>query len=241
MDLQPLGASGVFGEMILVRWSFAKECGVPPEVVCKFPQKELKTKALAAAMGLYSQELNYYRFLQPTAAVRVPRMIFGEIHYRSRDYIMFIEKITGTRDFQRDAEAITADDCIKVMRTIGKFHAPYVGRSGAAELAWVARFDNPDCPEATWFKGEKSSEAFTMKLLFTRKNWDKGLALFRTDPTCLSVDGMEPAVAVFDTLTPRFDELVANVVPLCLAIVDPRLGWRGLRHGDTRIDNVSSC
>ena len=80
-----------------------------------------------------------------------------------------------------------------------------------------------------------------MKLLFTRKNWDKGLALFRTDPTCLSVDGMEPVVAVFDTLTPRFDELVANVIPLCLAIVDPRLGWRGLRHGDTRIDNVSSC
>ena len=52
---------------------------------------------------------------------------------------------------------------------------------------------------------------------------------------------MEPVVALFDTLTPRVDELLANVIPLCLAIVDPRLGWRGLRHGDARIDNVSSC
>ena len=59
LELKPLGATGVFGEMIVCSWTFAKETDLPAEVVCKFPQKEKFTRLLAAVGGMYELELHY--------------------------------------------------------------------------------------------------------------------------------------------------------------------------------------
>ena len=79
---------------------------------------------------------------------------------------MFIEKIEGTRNFRQDT--ITAEDCEKMMRTVGQFQvwssmkmmtlqcktmilplkimnfdvqfqSPWVHKSNAPEIAWVPR------------------------------------------------------------------------------------------------------
>ena len=71
MDLQPLGASGVFGEMILVRWSFAKECGVP---VINGSDEALPT-AEAASEASHQRQATKLSSLEPEPDAEQPEAV----------------------------------------------------------------------------------------------------------------------------------------------------------------------
>jgi tRNA A-37 threonylcarbamoyl transferase component Bud32 len=241
LDVQPLGATGVFGEMILCTWTFEKDADVPPQVVCKFPPATLYNRLVGTGADLFLQELHYYMFCQPASVVMSPKLIFGEMDYRSRDFIIFMEKIDGTRNFLEDT--VTAKECEEMMRAVGKFHRPWVGRSDAAAIAWVSRPDNGDFDPPPWWEGDKSSIYASVRLLMTSKAWRKSGECIRSDVASKEARGevvdnaARILLEVFDEITPRFEDVRAQFTNVCRDMADQRLGWRGLQHGDTRADN----
>jgi hypothetical protein len=162
LGVQPLGESGLLGEMVLVRWEFEEEVSFPLEVVAKFtPQNNWKLQLLATAMGFFAAEYHYYKFCSERSGLPggVPRLIFGDFHYRSARFVLFLEKIDGTRNFLQDTS--TKDEREQMIRALAAFHAVHLGRTGARSVAWAPRiedgsqkfFETLVSPWSSWLHG----------------------------------------------------------------------------------------
>ena len=202
LHVQPLGASGLLGEMVLVKWTFAAEVPFAAEVVAKFAPTGTKVQAVSTILGLFATEFHYYKYIAGASPVRAPLMIFGDIHYRSSRFILILEKIEGTRNFLEDQ--LPDSEVDSMMGTLARFHAPYLGRSTANEIAFA-----PDVEQ-------DSQIGLIIKLVKPNSSWTKMAQFLREENMPMDV---------YDQLFARKAELVSHLEGMC-SVADDRLGWR---------------
>ena len=159
LHVEPLGASGLLGEMVLVKWTFAADVSFAPEVVAKFAPTGAKVQAISTILGLFATEFHYYKYLADASPVRTPHMIFGDIHYSSSRFILILEKVEGTRNFLEDQ--LPDSEIEQMMCTLARFHAPYLGGSTENDIAFT-----PDIEQ-------DSQIGLIVKLVAPTSSWNK--------------------------------------------------------------------
>jgi hypothetical protein len=218
MTVKPLGESGLLGEMNLVSWEFSEDVSIPAQVVAKFqPHNNMKLQALGSAMGLFATEYHFYKLVN-TQGFRYPRLIWGDFHYRSTKFALFLEKIDGTVNFLK--HETTSEEHEKMVRVLATWHAQFVGRTGSPELAFAPRIEDP-------------SQQMLEKIMAPNKHWVQSQELL-----CAAAELKDYDVkGTYKVILPFKPQIIEKCWTLLHELADVRLGWRTLCHCDTRADN----
>ena len=149
--LHAAGALGV-GEVTAVSWeaigtgqvgdsarfhlTYDREGIGPATVAGKFPAADAMSRGTAAAFGLYSKEVGFYRELAPQLDVRVPSVLAAEIAEDGVDFILLFEDLGPARGGNQ-LVSCTHADAEAAMRQAAALHAPSWENQAIIGASWL--------------------------------------------------------------------------------------------------------
>ena len=131
---QPIG-TGQVGDS--VRFTLTYEGGEGPATLAgKFPAADQTSRGTAAAFGLYTKEVGFYRELAPMLEVRVPKTYAAEVDETGADFVLLFEDLGPCRQGNQ-LTSCSLEDARHAIRQAAAIHAPSWNRAQVIELDWL--------------------------------------------------------------------------------------------------------
>lgn len=105
---EPIG-TGQVGDSARFHLSYDRPGAGPATVAGKFPAEDQNSRGTAAAFGLYSKEVGFYREIAPHLDVRVPQALVAEIAEDGVDFVLIFEDLGPARGGNQLASCTFAD------------------------------------------------------------------------------------------------------------------------------------
>ncbi|MEN9926750.1 MAG: hypothetical protein RL268_2876 [Pseudomonadota bacterium] len=105
---EPIG-TGQVGDSARFHLSYDRPGAGPATVAGKFPAEDQNSRGTAAAFGLYSKEVGFYREIAPHLDVRVPQALVAEIAEDGVDFVLIFEDLGPARGGNQLASCSFAD------------------------------------------------------------------------------------------------------------------------------------
>lgn len=105
---EPIG-TGQVGDSARFHLTYDREGAGPATVAGKFPAEDQNSRGTAAAFGLYSKEVGFYREVAPHLDVRVPQALVAEIAEDGVDFVLIFEDLGPARGGNQLASCSFAD------------------------------------------------------------------------------------------------------------------------------------
>jgi aminoglycoside/choline kinase family phosphotransferase len=116
--------------------AYAGAANGPATLAGKFPAEDAMSRGTAAAFGLYSKEVGFYRELRGHLAVRAPQTYAAEIAEDGVKFILLFEDLGPARGGNQLASC-SAADARHGIRQAAAIHAPSWNNPVVTELAWL--------------------------------------------------------------------------------------------------------
>ncbi|WP_374587855.1 phosphotransferase [Novosphingobium sp.] len=105
---EPIG-TGQVGDSARFHLTYDRPGAGPATVAGKFPAEDPNSRGTAAAFGLYSKEVGFYREIAPHLDVRVPQALAAEIAEDGVDFVLIFEDLGPARGGNQLASCSFAD------------------------------------------------------------------------------------------------------------------------------------
>ena len=129
--------NGMLGDSVQFRLTYDRaEDAAPASVVGKFASTDPVSKATGASVGLYAKEVNFYRELRDTVAVRSPYPYVAEIDPETQDFTLILEDLAPARGGDQIAGCGLAD-AEHAMDQAAALHGPRWGDPSLLEIPWM--------------------------------------------------------------------------------------------------------
>ena len=115
----------------------------PRSLVAKLPASDANSRAAAAALRCYEVEVNFYRLLASTLAVRVPRCYHAAIDLATNDFVLLFEDLAPARPGDQLA-GCSPDEAAAAVEELTRLHCPRWGDAALGRFEWLDR----NTPEA---------------------------------------------------------------------------------------------
>lgn len=131
---QPIG-TGQVGDS--ARFTLSYEGGEGPETLAgKFPAADATSRGTAAAFGLYTKEVGFYRELAPALDVRVPRTYAAEVDESGSEFVLLFEDLGPCRQGNQ-LDSCSIEDARHAIRQAAAIHAPSWNDDALIERDWL--------------------------------------------------------------------------------------------------------
>lgn len=132
--------TGQVGASFRCRLTYAggAPAGAPATVVAKLPSLEEQSRATGVALRNYEREVRFYRDLQATVDIRVPRCFHAEWDEAGGGFVLVLEDLAPA--VQGDQIAGCGVDQARLALTeLAALHAPRWGDPALTDLEWLSR------------------------------------------------------------------------------------------------------
>lgn len=145
--------NGMLGDSVQFRLRYDRaEDGAPASVVGKFASADPVSKATGAGVGLYAKEVNFYRTLRDTVAVRSPHPYLAEIDPETHDFTLILEDLAPARGGDQLTGCSFAD-AERAMDQAAALHGPRWGDPRLLEIPWLMPKEGLDVYLVNGFPG----------------------------------------------------------------------------------------
>lgn len=114
----------------------------PATIIAKCPSHDEQSRNIAALLGSYAREVNWYRELAGKSAVSRPRCYHAEIADNRVDFALLLGDCAPATQGDQLAGA-TAETLRPAIIQLAALHAPFWNKDVAAEHPWVANDSRP--------------------------------------------------------------------------------------------------
>jgi hypothetical protein len=129
--------NGMLGDSVQFRLTYDRaEDGAPASVVGKFASTDPVSKATGASVGLYAKEVNFYRELRDTVAIRSPHPYVAEIDPATQDFTLILEDMAPARGGDQ-LTGCSLEDAERAMDQAAALHGPRWGDPTLLTLPWL--------------------------------------------------------------------------------------------------------
>ena len=135
LSWEPIG-TGQVGDSVRFSLTYDHAGAGPATIAGKFPAADPTSRATAAAFGLYSREVGFYRELCPALDIRVPATLVAEVADNGIDFILLFEDLGPARGGDQLA-GCTIDDARAAIRQAAALHAPSYGNAALTGADWL--------------------------------------------------------------------------------------------------------
>lgn len=119
------------------RFTLEYEGGEGPATLAgKFPAADATSRGTAAAFGLYSKEVGFYRELAPKLDVRVPRTYAAEVDQTGADFVLLFEDLGPCRQGNQ-LDSCSLADARHAIRQAAAIHAPSWNNADLLDREWL--------------------------------------------------------------------------------------------------------
>jgi hypothetical protein len=135
LSWEPIG-TGQVGDSVRFTVTYDRPGAGPATIAGKFPAADATSRATAAALGLYSKEVGFYRELCSGLDIRVPQALAAEIADDGIEFILLFEDLGPARGGNQLA-GCTIDDARAVIRQAAALHAPSYDNAALTGAEWL--------------------------------------------------------------------------------------------------------
>lgn len=112
--------------------------GAPATVVAKLPSLEEQSRATGVALRNYEREVRFYRDLQPTVDVQVPRCFHADWDEATGGFVLVLEDLAPAVQGDQIA-GCSVDKARLALTELAALHAPRWGDASLSDLEWLSR------------------------------------------------------------------------------------------------------
>ena len=134
VNWQPIG-TGQVGDSARFALTYRGDTG-PSTLAGKFPAADPTSRGTAAAFGLYTKEVSFYRELAPHLDVRVPKTYAAEVDNTGVEFVLLFEDMGPCRQGNQLASCSLAD-ARHGIRQAAAIHAPSWNDAALIERDWL--------------------------------------------------------------------------------------------------------
>lgn len=139
VETAPVG-TGQMGTSIRVRLTFDGDPGpVPPTLVAKLPAADRAQRAMVA--GIYRTEVEFYRSLAPTLAVRTPRCWYADLSENWHEFVLLLEDL-APREQGDQIRGCSVDEARVAVQNLAGLHGPRWSDPELATHDWLQTIDD---------------------------------------------------------------------------------------------------
>jgi hypothetical protein len=110
----------------------------PSSVVVKLPSAEQGNRQIGIAMGLYENEVRFYRDVAPLAEIETPRLHWGDVEPESGRITLVIDDLTGCAEVGDMIARSTPEQAELAFAELVKLHAPLWNDPRLRSWPWLA-------------------------------------------------------------------------------------------------------
>ena len=126
-----------------LRWSADDGQKMPASVIVKLPSQIQEMVDQALMFGFYDREINFYRNIGDSAAVRVPHAYHVDAGEAVVPFVIVMEDLHSARVVDQ-LEGCELADSLRVARAAARLHAPYWGKQPQLDaLTWLPAVNGP--------------------------------------------------------------------------------------------------
>ena len=115
----------------------AAPAGAPASLVGKFPADEEESRNTGVVLGNYIREVNFYKFLAPTARISTPRVWFTEVDLETSEFVLMMEDLAPAEQGDQ-LKGCTLEQARLAVREAANLHASHWNDARIEDLAWVS-------------------------------------------------------------------------------------------------------
>jgi hypothetical protein len=112
--------------------------GAPSSVVVKLPSAKESNRQVGIAMGLYENEVLFYREIAPRAGIAVPRLHWAEVEPASGRITLVIDDLTTSAQVGDMIDKATVDQAELAFAELVKLQAPLWNDPQLRAMPWLA-------------------------------------------------------------------------------------------------------
>ncbi len=128
--------TGQVGDSARFTLTYADGPRGPDTLAGKFPAEDATSRETAAAFGLYTKEVGFYRELAPQLDVRVPRTYAAEVDEDGSDFVLLFEDLAPCRQGNQ-LDSCSLDDARQAIRQAAAIHAPSWNNAALIDRDWL--------------------------------------------------------------------------------------------------------
>jgi Phosphotransferase enzyme family len=131
--------TGQWGLVVRATLEYTGATGsAPASVIVKIPSSDASSRQLGLAMGAYEAEVRFYREVLPRAAVRAPRLYWGEIENDSGRFTLVLEDLSTSWEVGNMLAGGTVAQAQAALAQLVKLQAPLWNDSSLGALNWLS-------------------------------------------------------------------------------------------------------
>lgn len=115
----------------------AAPAGAPASLVGKFPADEEESRNTGITLGNYIREVNFYKFLAPTARIATPRVWFTDVDPATSEFVLMMEDLAPAEQGDQ-LKGCTLEQARLAVREAANLHASHWNDTAIEDLAWVS-------------------------------------------------------------------------------------------------------
>src|SRR5258708_4207574 len=112
--------------------------GAPASLVGKFPSPETESRDTGVSLGHYIREVNFYKYLAPTALIATPKCFFTDVDLSSGEFVLMMEDLAPAEQGDQ-LKGCTLEQARVAVYEAAKLHASYWNNVAIEELEWVSQ------------------------------------------------------------------------------------------------------
>jgi hypothetical protein len=150
--------TGQIGESVRFTLDYADApSDAPHSLVGKFPSPEAESRNAGVVLGNYIREVNFYKYLAPTALISTPKCYFTDVDLETSEFVLMMEDLAPA--VQGDQlKGCTLEEARLAVLEAAKLHASHWDDTAIEDMAWVSGTraaglrgsTDPDAVDALW-------------------------------------------------------------------------------------------
>ncbi|HXC55883.1 MAG TPA: phosphotransferase [Rhizomicrobium sp.] len=134
---RPVG-TGQIGQSVKFTLDYAAPApGAPASLVGKFPAPGEESRGTGVALGNYIREVNFYKYLAPTALIATPKCYFTEVDPATSEFVLMMEDLAPAEQGDQ-LKGCSLEQARLALAEAAKLHASHWNDAAIEDLAWVS-------------------------------------------------------------------------------------------------------
>jgi hypothetical protein len=109
----------------------------PASLVGKFPSPEAESRNAGVVLGNYIREVNFYKYLAPSALIATPKCYFTDVDPATSEFVLMMEDLAPAEQGDQ-LRGCSVEQARLAVHEAANLHASHWGDNSIEELAWVS-------------------------------------------------------------------------------------------------------